>query len=617
MFVTTVPQPRQPAGPDPDVWVPRRAAGLALRLVVLVVPVVVAVAASFVVTRIFRAPNSFWPRTGWLIGVVAVCGLLAFPARRALRRLLPLAALLELAIRFPGAAPSRWKVAREAGTIRHLQLLAAGVPDSEPVQAATTILALVASLSRHDRVTRGHSERVRVFTDMIAQEMALSRSERDRLRWAALIHDIGKLEVPARLLRKPGKPTAQEWEALRLHPEVGARLAAPLSGWLGSFDAVVSQHHERFDGTGYPLGLAGDEITIGARIVGLADAFEVMTAARPYKKAMSRAVALREVVNCSGTHFDPAVVRALLEVSTPRLRRALGPASWIGQLPVVATAPAGGMPSVAGVVARGAGSALFTGVAGVVVASSITGGLASVDTAAAASSSPSSSSQGASTGGQPASQRRGTPSTGAAAGGGSNGASNTGGVSSAGAAAGSAPGPADPAGTSPVPTGPVGTSAGTAGSGPTSSGDGHPSVAVLAGTLQQVTRGVSSTGGQATGAGSTTVAHLTGAASGTTQQLTGAAGAAVGGPAGAAVGTAGSALGSAVTGAGGAVAGTLAAVGGSTGAPTAQPSVAPATASAASVHPSAAPSTPAAPTASATGWLDTLLGTLLHTLLGH
>ena len=203
--VTTLPRPDDDAARDPDVWVARRAAGLALRLVVLVVPLLVAVAASFIVTRIVHAPKNFWPRTLWLACVVAACGLLVVPARRALRRLLPLAALLELAIRFPGAAPTRWKVARQAGTIRHLELLASGLPDTEPVKAATTILALVASLSRHDRVTRGHSERVRVFTDVIAQEMALSRADRDRLRWAALIHDIGKLEVPGRLLRKPGQ----------------------------------------------------------------------------------------------------------------------------------------------------------------------------------------------------------------------------------------------------------------------------------------------------------------------------------------------------------------------------------------------------------------------------
>jgi len=556
-MVMTLPRRRDDDARDPDVWVARRAAGLALRLVVMLAPLAVAVVASFIVTRIVHAPKNFWPRSLWLACVVAACGLLVVPARRALRRLLPLAALLELAIRFPGAAPTRWKVARQAGTIRHLELLAAGVPDAEPVKAATTILALVASLSRHDRVTRGHSERVRVFTDVIAQEMALSRADRDRLRWAALIHDVGKLEVPGRLLRKPGKPSPDEWETLRLHPEVGARLAAPLNGWLGSFSAVVGQHHERFDGNGYPLGLAGEEITVGARIVGLADAFEVMTAARPYKKAMSRTAALREVVKCSGKHFDPVVVRALLEVSTPRLRRALGPASWIGQLPVVATAPAGGMPAVAGVVARGAGAVLFTSVAGVAVAGSLSGTLVSADTYAPNSASSDAASAGAA--GNAMSQPSHTP----------NGEAP--GVRSASPASSqstSAPvfggySPADPAMAAPgAASSPATGSAGAS----NVAGPGSTLTTAVGGTVQQVTGAV---GG--------TVQQLTGSLGGTAQQLTGAAGAAVGGPVGGVVDSAGTAVGSVVTGAGNALAGTLGALGGTTPATPAQPSAAPAT----------------------------------------
>lgn len=367
-------------------WRSRRGVALALRGVVLFAPVAVCVALSFAVTRLIPAPHAMAARVGWLATVVVVCSLIAWPARRQLRRLLPLAALLELSILFPGEAPTRWRVAREAGSLRHLELLASGLPDTEPVKAATTILALVASLARHDRVTRGHSDRVRVFTDMIAAEMELAAADRDRLRWAALIHDIGKLEVPAKLLRKPGKPTASEWESLRLHPEVGARLAAPLAGWLAGYADVVLQHHEHYDGSGYPAGLSGEQISLGARIVGLADAFEVMTAARPYKRAFSRATALREVLSCSGSHFDPDVVRAFLAVSTPRLRRALGPASWIGQLPVVGTAPAGGFPAVATTVARSAGTAMLGGVASAVVVGT-TGGVGVAGPAASSHSS--------------------------------------------------------------------------------------------------------------------------------------------------------------------------------------------------------------------------------------
>jgi hypothetical protein len=562
-------------------WRSRRGVAILIRGLVLLAPVAVSVAASFVVTRLIPAPHGLGARLAWLALVVVLCGLLAWPARRQLRRLLPLAALLELSILFPGEAPTRWKVAREAGSIKHLELLAQGVPDSEPVQAATTILALVASLARHDRVTRGHSDRVRVFTDMITAEMGLSRADCDRLRWAALIHDIGKLEVPAKLLRKPGKPTADEWESLRLHPEVGARLAAPLAGWLGEHAAVVVQHHEHFDGSGYPAGPRGDEITVGARIVGLADAFEVMTAARPYKKAFSRTTALREVVACSGTHFDPDVVRALLAVSTPRLRRALGPASWIGQLPVVGTAPAGGLPAVAGTVARGAGTVMLGGVASAVVVGSGAG------VSAAATANTSHSTQ----------QDSGTGSEGWV------GAAprvavtgpNTGSASGGSPAVGIT---LQPSATPPVgPTVPPTSDPSSAPvSQPASATGGQPAASVspaatssssgLAGTVQQVTSGVGGTvSGVVNGVGDTVGGPVGSTVDG------------VGDTLGSTVDGVGDTLGSTVDGLGGTVSGLLGGDSGSSGSGTTTPSP----------SPSPSPS----PTSSGSGGLGGLLGTLL------
>ena len=281
---------------EPARWKQRRTAAVAIRLIVLLAPVAVSVGASLAITRLVPAPADHAERVAWLVGIVVACSLLAWPARRLLRRLLPLAALFEMSLLFPGEMPTRWKVAREAGSIKHLELLASGVPDRESSKAAITILALVASLARHDPLTRGHSNRVRVLTDLIAEEMALPQADRDRLRWAALVHDVGKLEVPAKLLNKPGKPTQEEWETLRLHPQAGADLTEPLAHWLGPYSVVAVQHHERYDGTGYPAGLRGHEISLGARIVGLADAFEVMTASRPYKRAMTRSAALQEVI---------------------------------------------------------------------------------------------------------------------------------------------------------------------------------------------------------------------------------------------------------------------------------------------------------------------------------
>ncbi|HZI98616.1 MAG TPA: HD domain-containing phosphohydrolase [Actinomycetales bacterium] len=220
----------------------------------------------------------------------------------------------------------------------------------DPAAAAREILTLVAAMDRHDRPTRGHAERVRLFSDLVAEEMNLPRRDRDLLRWASLLHDIGKLTVDPTILNKPAKPTESEWEVLRAHPAAGAKLAAPLLPWLGSWGDLIIEHHERYDGTGYPRGLAGSDIGLGGRMVAVADAFDVMTAARAYRRPVSRAAAYRELVRFSGTQFDPACVRAMVAISAPRLRRAQGLVAWLGDVPLLATqsVPAATLAQVVG-----------------------------------------------------------------------------------------------------------------------------------------------------------------------------------------------------------------------------------------------------------------------------
>ncbi|HLY81885.1 MAG TPA: HD domain-containing phosphohydrolase, partial [Acidimicrobiales bacterium] len=138
---------------------------------------------------------------------------------------------------------------------------------------------------------------------------------------------------------KPGKPNAEEWVALQKHPLEGAKLTAPLLPWLGEWALAVEQHHEKFDGRGYPYGLAGDQISYGARIVAVADVFETMTAKRSYKDAISPAAARAELTRCAGTHFDADIVRAFLNISLGRLRWAVGPASLLAQLPFLGQVP--------------------------------------------------------------------------------------------------------------------------------------------------------------------------------------------------------------------------------------------------------------------------------------
>jgi putative nucleotidyltransferase with HDIG domain len=321
---------------------------MAIRTAVLVIPIMAAVAAAAAASRLLPTPEGIPATVVWWIAVTAASTLVLVVVERQARRLLPLAALLKLTLLFPDRAPSRLRVALRAGTVRHLEKrLAQGRRDGvgdDPSQAASNILVLVSALSRHDRRTRGHSERVRGFTDLIAEEMHLAPPEGDRLRWAALLHDIGKIRVQPEILNKPGSLSAEEWAVIHRHPTDGARMAAPLRPWLGPWMDAIEQHHERWDGGGYPHGLAGTDIAMSGRVVAVADAFEVMTASRSYRRPLGAAAARDELAACAGSHFDPAVVRALLNVSIGRLRWVMAPIAWLADLPFVRpVAQAGGV----------------------------------------------------------------------------------------------------------------------------------------------------------------------------------------------------------------------------------------------------------------------------------
>jgi putative nucleotidyltransferase with HDIG domain len=346
-------------------WRPRPPLSLALRLASVLVPAAAGAASAYGFVTAMPMPAGF-ARIPWVLGLVVSSTVATALAERIGKRFLPLALLLRLSLVFPDRAPSRYAMARGAGNVKVLERRIRDARDEgvdpSPVRAAEQILALVAALSAHDRKTRGHSERVRAFTDLAAGELPLPEADRDRLRWAALLHDIGKLHVPARILNKPGRPDPREWETLQGHPSAGARIAAPLMSWLGPWGSAIEQHHERFDGGGYPHALAGEEISLAARIVSVADSFEVMTAARSYKKPMSVPTARRELAACAGGQFDPAIVRAFLNVSLGRLWLTVGPMSWTALIPVLGSVQrAGGQIAAA---AKGATAAIVVGAAG-------------------------------------------------------------------------------------------------------------------------------------------------------------------------------------------------------------------------------------------------------------
>jgi putative nucleotidyltransferase with HDIG domain len=178
---------------------------------------------------------------------------------------------------------------------------------------------LLTTLETRTPGTYDHAWRVAELTVALGRAMGLSPADVRELRCAALFHDIGKIAIPSRVLEQSGPLDDDEIAVLRLHVTIGAELLAGIPA-LSAAAPVVAATHERWDGSGYPLGLAGTDIPLGARIIAVADAHDAMTARRPYGAPLSHADATSELARCSGTHFDPDVVRAWTDVvDAPRM----------------------------------------------------------------------------------------------------------------------------------------------------------------------------------------------------------------------------------------------------------------------------------------------------------
>jgi putative nucleotidyltransferase with HDIG domain len=178
---------------------------------------------------------------------------------------------------------------------------------------AETVRSLVAALEAKDPYTKGHSVRVARIAVAVARRMGFEDAEVERIEYAALLHDLGKIGISRSVLSKPGALTDDEIDRIREHPDIAARILESVP-FLEDVRPVVQDHHERVDGLGYGRGLAGEELSTPARILAAADSFDAMTADRPYRDAMPESSAVAELRSNAGSQFDPLVVEALIAV---------------------------------------------------------------------------------------------------------------------------------------------------------------------------------------------------------------------------------------------------------------------------------------------------------------
>jgi putative nucleotidyltransferase with HDIG domain len=210
----------------------------------------------------------------------------------------------------------------EAGNMRLLGSLAKQISlvitNTELYQDLKDILlnvikTLVYSIEAKDSYTRGHSERVSTIALKIAEDLGLSGEAKDELKWASILHDIGKIGVPEIILNKTGTLNKEEFQHIKEHPEKGYEILNPINQLNESVKSIL-YHHERYDGTGYPSGLKGKKIPLYARVIAIADTYDAMTSRRSYRRNISRENAIAEIIKVKGTQLDPELVEIFLKI---------------------------------------------------------------------------------------------------------------------------------------------------------------------------------------------------------------------------------------------------------------------------------------------------------------
>lgn len=196
-------------------------------------------------------------------------------------------------------------------------------PDRSTRVDTPTLKSLMCALRAHDPYTYRHSLRTVRLSLLLGRACGVSRTSLRVLGFGAVVHDVGKILIPGEVLHKQGALDEEEWEAVRRHPFEGARMLLEVSAPAG-VRRVVGEHHERWDGRGYPDGLRGEEIDFNARVVAVADAFDAMTSVRPYRPAAGTEAAAAELERCAGTQFDPDVILHFLRVPRAQVEGVVG-----------------------------------------------------------------------------------------------------------------------------------------------------------------------------------------------------------------------------------------------------------------------------------------------------
>jgi HD domain len=305
-------------------WKPSRSSAIALRVGSAVMSLALPALTLFAARDLWDEPSTGPTLFVWWAGIGALCTVAFVLAERVGRRAGILADLMQMELAFPGPPPRRLVVTKQVSELLTAPdgvaraLVGAG---ADPASAPGTIIAIASAHSSgrgrsssgtSGRTTRRHLRRVMEMTDSVAQVLSVPDADRDRLRWAALLHGVGAEPDPGSGSRDASGSRPADASDGSAHPLEPAQIAQPLTAWLGQWALAIAQHHERFDGGGHPAGLRGEQISLGGRILAVTDAFDVMTTSAPGRPALSEEAARSELAGGAGSRFDPVVVRAFL-----------------------------------------------------------------------------------------------------------------------------------------------------------------------------------------------------------------------------------------------------------------------------------------------------------------